>query len=189
MEQVVVVGGGVGGTLVANLISRKLRDEIDSGRAMVTVVDESGSHVYQPGFMYIAMGGERAERIRQPERSLLDQRVELVVGRAIAIKESERVVRLAGGRGIGYDQLVLATGSRIVPEEIEHFGTAADHFYSAEAAGKLRAALDAFSGGRILIGIAGMPYKCPSAPLEVAFLIEAELRDRRLRDRSEIHFC
>ncbi len=40
-----------------------------------------------------------------------------------------------------------------------------------------------------MVGIAGMPYKCPPAPLEVALLIEAELRDRGLRDKSEVHFC
>ena len=34
-----------------------------------------------------------------------------------------------------------------------------------------------------------MPYKCPPAPLEVSFLIEAELRERGLRDQTEIHFC
>jgi sulfide:quinone oxidoreductase len=84
---------------------------------------------------------------------------------------------------------VLATGSRIVPESIEHFDTEAHHFYSAEAAARLRATLDRFDGGRILIGIAGMPYKCPPAPLEVAFLLEAELRDRGMRGRTSIDFC
>jgi sulfide:quinone oxidoreductase len=34
-----------------------------------------------------------------------------------------------------------------------------------------------------------MPYKCPPAPLEVTFLIEAELRKRGLRERSEVHYC
>ena len=34
-----------------------------------------------------------------------------------------------------------------------------------------------------------MPYKCPPAPLEVAFLIEAELRERGIREASELHFC
>ena len=34
-----------------------------------------------------------------------------------------------------------------------------------------------------------MPYKCPPAPLEVAFLIESELRERGLREKSELHFC
>jgi sulfide:quinone oxidoreductase len=58
-----------------------------------------------------------------------------------------------------------------------------------EPAQRLRAALDAFTGGRIVIGIAGMPYKCPPAPLEVSFLIESELRERGIRDKTEIHFC
>jgi sulfide:quinone oxidoreductase len=189
MNRIVIVGGGVGGTLVANLISRKLRRLIDDGDALVTVIDESGNHVYQPGYMYIAMGGERAEKLRRPERSLLDERVELIVGKVVGIEEATRVVRLEGGRDVEYDVLVLATGSRIVPETIEHFQTEAHHFYSAQAAGRLRAALDIFTGGKVVIGIAGMPYKCPPAPLEVTFLVESELRERGLREQSEIHFC
>jgi sulfide:quinone oxidoreductase len=185
----VILGGGVGGTLVANLLVRKLRYDIDRHEASVTLVDELGQHVYQPGFMYIAMGGERAEKLVRPERSLLDEEVQLQVGRAVRIDEAKSQVEMADGSFIGYDELVIATGSRIVPEEIEHFGEEAHHFYTAEAALKLRHALDAFTGGRIVIGIAGMPYKCPPAPLEVAFLIESELRERGLREKSEMHYC
>jgi sulfide:quinone oxidoreductase len=139
--------------------------------------------------MYIAMGGERAEGLQRPERGLLDPRIALVVGEVQKVDEKRSLVHLADGERLAYDYLVLATGSRIVPEAIEHFDTEAQHFYSAGAALELRKALDAFTGGRIVIGIAGMPYKCPPAPLEVAFLIEAELRQRGLRERSELHFC
>jgi sulfide:quinone oxidoreductase len=189
MHRILILGGGVGGTLVANLLVKRLRHELDDRSVSVTVVDASGAHVYQPGFMYIAMGGERAERLQRPERSLLDRRVDLVVAEVVRIDAAEHLVELADGRWLGYDQLVLATGSRIVPEDIEHFAEEAHHFYSAEAALRLRHALDAFTAGRIVIGIAGMPYKCPPAPLEVAFLIEAELRERGLRNGSELHFC
>ena len=58
----------------------------------------------------------------------------------------------------GYDYLVLATGSRILPEAIEHFTTETRHIYTAEAALELRQALAAFIDGRIVTGIAGMPY-------------------------------
>jgi len=188
-DRILVLGGGVGGTLTANLLARKLRRRLAAGTATITVVDTSGEHVYQPGFMYIAMGGERAARLHRPERGLLDKRVDLVVGTVVEIDEELRLVRLASGNTQTWDHLVLATGSRIVPESIEHFSTEAYHFYSAEAAADLRAALDRFSGGRIVIGIAGMPYKCPPAPLEVAFLIESELRDRGLREATTIDFC
>jgi sulfide:quinone oxidoreductase len=186
MQRIIILGGGVGGTLVANLLVRKLRREIDRGDASVTVVDQTGDHVYQPGFMYIAMGHERAEKLTRPEASLLDRRVQLEVARA---DPAERLVVLDDGRQLGYEELIVATGSRIVPEEIEHFDTEAHHFYGPEAALRLRHALDAFTGGRIVIGIAGMPYKCPPAPLEVAFLMEDELRQRGLRAKSELHYC
>ena len=189
MQRILILGGGVGGTLTANLLAKKLRGPIESRDVSVTVVDQTGQHTYQPGFMYIAMGHERAERLQRPERSLLDRRVELVVGAASRIDEAARTVTLEDGRRLPYDHLVLATGSRIVPEEIPFFDQEAHHFYTAEAALRLRRALDAFTGGKVVIGIAGMPYKCPPAPLEVAFLIEAELRERGLRGRSEVHFC
>lgn len=189
MQRVVILGGGVGGTLTANLLVKRLRRKVNAGEVTVTVIDATGAHVYQPGFMYIAMGGERAERLERPERSLLDKRVTLLVGEISKVDEANRRIELSDGLAVGYDHLVIATGARIVPEAIEHFAAEAQHFYSAEAAERLRAALDGFSGGRIVIGIAGMPYKCPPAPLEVAFLIESELRDRGLREAAELHFC
>ncbi len=152
-------------------------------------MDQTGSHTYQPGFMYLAMGSERAESLTRPERSLLDDRVELVVDEVVRVDEAARVVATASGQSLPWDHLVIATGARIVPESIEHFDTEAHHFYSAEAATRLRAALDAFTDGRIVIGIAGMPYKCPPAPLEVAFLIDDELRQRGIRDAATIDFC
>ena len=247
MQRVVVLGGGVGGTLTANLTARKLKHEISNGEARVTVVDATGAHAYQPGYMYIAMGGEHAEKLVRPERSLLDKNVELVVDTVTAIDTEAQTVTLGAGTDLVYDQLVIATGARILPEELPAsrrtrttstarrpprscerrstpsraarsssaspagadlvydqlviatgarilpeelpgFETDAHHFYSAEAAAKLRTALDAFEGGRIVIGIAGIPYKCPPAPLEVAFLVESELRDRGLRDKTEMTF-
>ena len=189
MERILILGGGVGGTLTANLLARKLRARIDRGETEIVVVDAHGQHVYQPGFMYIAMGGERASNLQRPERSLLDKRVALVIGEVERIDEVRQLVTLSNGLLLVYDRLVIATGSRIVPEAIEFFDTEAQHFYTAEAAANLRRALDAFVGGRIVIGIAGMPYKCPPAPLEVAFLIESELRERGLRDTTSIDFC
>ena len=189
MNRILILGGGVGGTLTANLLVKKLRRQLKAGEVAITVVDQTGQHTYQPGFMYIAMGGERADKLQRPERGLLDSRVNLVVGQVEKVDEPTRTVQLKDGERIGYDYLVLATGSRILPEAIEHFDTEAQHFYTAEAALKLRKALDAFKGGRIVVAIAGMPYKCPPAPLEVSFLIEAELRQRGLRQGSEVHFC
>jgi sulfide:quinone oxidoreductase len=189
VNRILILGGGVGGTLAANLLAKKLRRRIDAGEVTLTLVDEGGEHVYQPGFMYIAMGGQKPDGLVRSERSLLDRRISLRVGRATRIEPDTRHVEFEDGDRLGYDQLIIATGARIVPEEIPHFAEEAHHFYGADAAQRLRAALDAFEGGTIVVGIAGMPYKCPPAPLEVTFLIESELRDRGLREKSEVHYC
>jgi len=189
MKRILILGGGVGGTLTANLLVKKLRRQVKAGEVTITVVDQTGQHTYQPGFMYIAMGGERADKLQRPERGLLDSRVSLVVGEVEKVDEPTQTVHLKDGERLSYDYLVLATGSRILPEAIEHFDTEAQHFYTAGAALRLRHALDAFKGGRIVVAIAGMPYKCPPAPLEVSFLIEAELRQRGLREGRQVHFC
>ena len=68
MQRIVILGGGVGGTLTANLLVKRLRSRIDRGAVEIVVIDATGTHVYQPGFMYIAMGGERADRLERPER-------------------------------------------------------------------------------------------------------------------------
>ena len=188
MNRVVILGGGVGGTLAANLLVAQARRPDRPGRGDRNRRRRDRQHVYQPGFMYIAMGGERAEQAPAP--GALAARL----ARHLVVDESLRVDEPSGGRAgrrapLPYDQLVLATGSRIVPEEIEHFDEEAAPLLHRGGGSELRHALDAFKGGRIVIGIAGMPYKCPPAPLEVAFLIEAELRERGIRETSEIHFC
>ena len=115
MKRVVVLGGGVGGTLAANLIARKLKREISAGQAKVTVVDATGSHAYQPGYMYIAMGSEKPENLVRPEKSLLDGNVELVIDSVTGIDAPGGHVTLASGVTMAFDQLVIALGSRILP--------------------------------------------------------------------------
>ena len=61
-------------------------------------------------------------------------------------------------------------------------------FYSLSGALRLRKALHDFEGGRMVIAIGGIPYRCPPAPLEFAFLLEDWLGQRHLRQKTEIHY-
>lgn len=180
---VVILGGGVGGTVAANRLVRRARD-----RARVTVVDAAGIHMYQPGFLYVPFTGDGRRTLGRPERRLLDPRVDLVVDRAAAIDLERREIRLQEGATLRYDALVIATGSRLAPEEVPGLEEGAHHFYTLDAAERLHAALEQFSGGRIVVGVAGLPYKCPPAPLEFTFLLDDYLRRRGLRDRTVIQY-
>jgi sulfide:quinone oxidoreductase len=179
--RIVVLGGGVGGTLAANLLSKELRKD-----ARVTVVDPTGMHLYQPGFLYVALGEANGRWLARDERTLLRDDVELAVEAAVRVDAEAGVVHLANGSGIPYDYLVLATGARLVPEQVPGMLEGAHDFYSLAGALRLREALRAFDGGRILIGVAGIPYKCPPAPVEFTLMLEEYLRKRGIRERSEI---
>jgi len=179
--RVVVLGGGVGGTLAANLLSKELGRD-----AHVTVVDPIGMHVYQPGFLYVALGQANGRWLARDERTLLRRDVELAVERAERIDATEGTVQLARGGSLPFDYLVIATGARLVYDTVPGLREGSYEFYSLEGAQRLREALRGFRGGRILVGIAGIPYKCPPAPVEFVFMVEEYLRKRGLRDRSQI---
>jgi sulfide:quinone oxidoreductase len=179
--KVIVLGGGVGGTLAANLISKKLGAE-----GTVTVIDPVGMHVYQPGFLYVALGQANGRWLAQDERHLLRDDVQMVIDRAVKVDPVQRTVVLARGETLAYDYLVVATGSRLARDEIPGLIEGAHDFYSLEGAIRLREALHSFTGGRIVMGVAGIPYKCPPAPVEFVFMLEEYLRKRGIRDKSTI---
>ena len=179
--KVLVLGGGVGGTLVANLLHKELGRD-----ARVTVVDPTGMHVYQPGFLYVALGQANGRWLTRDERTLLRRGVELAVERAIRIHPDAGTVQLERGGSLEYDYLVVSTGARLVPEQVPGLTEATHEFYSLEGAQRLREELARFTGGRIHVGIAGIPYKCPPAPVEFVFLLDEYLRKRGMRERSSI---
>jgi sulfide:quinone oxidoreductase len=182
--RIVILGGGVGGTLTANLLARHLATQDVS----ITVADATGQHVYQPGWLYLPFGQEQPRNLIRAERGLLDRRVNLVVDQFTHIDPAKRQVIAAGGTVLPYDFLVIATGSRNVPEEVPGLAEAGHHFYSAAAALALGKALTTLEGGRIVVGVGGLPYRCPPAPLEFLFLLDAELRHRRVRERFELTY-
>ncbi len=179
-DEIVVLGGGVGGTVAANLIAKRVKD-----RAHVTVVDATGTHVYQPGFLYVAVGEEKPSHLQHPEKSLLRPGVSLVVDRATVVDAQAQTVRLESGRTLPYDELLIATGCRTVMEEVPG-GLGAHDFYTMAGAQRLFKALKAFERGTIVVGVAGIPYKCPPAPVEFVFLVDDYLRSRGIRERAEI---
>jgi len=182
-KRVVVLGGGVGGTLVANLLVKKLRP----GEAEVVLIDEDAQHVYQPGFLYVAFGQKQPANLTRPVRSLLDRRVRILTAKAQRIDPTAQVIATDHG-DVHYDELVVATGSHLAPDEIPGLKEATHHFYTAEGAQALHEALKQFRGGHVVVGVAGVPYKCPPAPLEFVLMLDAELRAKGLRDKTEIHF-
>jgi sulfide:quinone oxidoreductase len=179
--RIVVLGGGVGGTVIANLLDKSLGHDVH-----VTVVDPTGMHDYQPGYLYVALGQANGHWLSRDERTLLRRGVDLAIEEAVRIHLDAQTVQLRSGASLDWDYLVIATGARLVPEAIPGLPEGSFGFYSLPDAERLREQLRGFQGGRVLVGVAGIPYKCPPAPVEFTMMVDRYLRDRGIRDRSEV---
>ncbi len=181
--RVAVVGGGVGGTLVANLIGRRLGE-----RAAVELVTASPWHVYEPGLLYVPFDDLQQVDVQRPIRDLLRPEVSLVEEPAVAIDVAGKRLRMRSGLDLSWDYLVLATGTEFAAERLPGSAQGAHHFFTVEAAEKLHDALFRFTGGRIVVAAAELPHKHPQALLEFAFLLSDYCERNGLAGRTEIVF-
>ena len=190
MKRILILGAGTAGTMMANRLARALPER----EWRITVVDRDDVHVYQPGLLFLPFGTYREDELLKPRRRLIDSRVEVRLSEIDRIAPEEKRVHLAGGERLDYEILVVATGSRILPEQTTGltgpgWKSSAFDFYTLEGAVALRNRLSSFQGGRLVVNIVDMPIKCPVAPLEFVFLADAFFTERGLRDKVELAFA
>lgn len=188
-KRIAIIGGGTGGTLVANRLRRQLGEQ-----AEIVVVDRDDEHVYQPGLLFVPFGMERPEGIVRSRSAQLHKGIEFRLGEVERIETDANSVHLADGESIEYDALVIASGATLLYEETEGLLGPGWHetvhaFYSVPDAVALQQALAHFGSGRLVVNLIEMPIKCPVAPLEFTFLADWFLRERGLRDRVEIVYA
>jgi sulfide:quinone oxidoreductase len=193
MTRIAILGAGTAGTIMANRLARLYRRQLDAGTMQITVVDQDDRHLYQPGLLFLPFGEYTPEQIVKPRREVLSDRVSYVQAGIDRVEPDRDVVFLADGRAVPYDVLIVATGTRLAPEETEGmtgpgWRTRVFDFYSLEGATALRDALAKFPGARLVIDIVDMPIKCPVAPLEFAFLADAFFTRRGIRDKVDITY-
>ncbi len=187
--RVVILGGGTGGTLTAN----RLRRVYSEAEADITVIDQDDRHVYQPGLLFVPFGLASVEDIVRPRGRQLHRGIHYVKSAIDRVDLEANQVTLENGTTVGYDVLVVATGTVLVPEETEGLtGTGwmdkVFTFYSLEGAAALAAALATFDGGRLVVNVVDMPIKCPVAPLEFCFLADWYFHERGIREQVQLTF-
>lgn len=185
--RILIVGGGTGGTVLANNLARRLAVEIRSHKVRLTMLTASDKHLYQPGLLYVAFGQMTPDQLYRDEASLLETSVEFHVDPVVKFQLDQKQVVTKSGKTYEYDILIIATGSRIVPDEVPGLEEGSENFYTVEGAVRLRKRLMDFQGGTIAM-VVSLPHKCPVAPVEAMFMLHDFFKARGIRDKVRLRY-
>lgn len=189
MKKIVILGAGTAGTMMLN----KLNAVLDKNEWKISIVDSCSTHYYQPGFLFIPFGIYTRKDVIKPKRDFFPPDVDAIFSEIERIEPDKNRVILANNQVLNYDYLIIATGTKIRPEETE--GMKEDlwykkifDFYTIEGSVALSKFFRYWDGGELVINITEMPIKCPVAPLEFAFLADWYFTERGIRDKVNISF-
>jgi len=189
MKKIVILGAGTGGTLIANRLYRRLWHQIKSGDIEITIIEPNYWHYYQPGFLLLPLNLVAEDELRRPVKELLPEKIKLIREKAEKIDVENKQVNLANGDKVDYNYLIISTGSRLNYIEVPGLRDGTYNFYGFDEAIRLREALRNFREGTIVVGVAGVPYKCPPAPIEMSLLLDAYYRKLGIRDKIKIKYA
>ncbi len=183
MKRILILGGGAGGVVVASRLSRMLK-----GKTNITIVDKSRYHEFRPSYLWVAMGIRGPDEVRR-ELALLERKgINFLNGTVKSIDAANRRVGVevdGNTRVLEYDYLVVSLGAELRPEMLKGMEYA-HHTWELDDALRLKDALARFKGGKIVVGVASMPYRCPPAPFELALMLRYLSEQRGVDDKTEI---
>lgn len=188
MKRVLILGAGTSGTMMAN----HLKKELPKSDWTITIVDQYKTHYYQPGFLFLPFDIYTEDQVKKVGKDFIPKGVEYIQEEIEVIKPEENIVKLKT-KELSYDILIIATGSKIAPEEVDGMAGAlwkkeVFDFYTYEGALALRNKLREWKGGKLVVHLTEMPIKCPVAPLEFAFLADSYFKKKGMRDKVEITY-
>jgi sulfide:quinone oxidoreductase len=180
MKRVLILGGGFGGIATARRLKLNL-DEKDE----VILVDRRD--YFMVGFRktWALTGQSTLEEGQRPLDSLTSLGVRVMHDPVTRIDPAARTAWM-GDQRLSADALVVALGAELSPEAIPGFQEYAYNVYDPQDIPRAAQALHEFQGGNLLIGIFGVPYKCPPAPYEMALLIRENLQSRGVTANVEV---
>ena len=189
MKRLLILGAGTGGTMMANHMLHHLK----KSDWVIDIIDEREEHYYQPGYLFLPFDIYTPEDVVKPIKDFIPHGANLITGKISSIRPEEDLVALADGREFQYDVLIIATGAKTAPEEVEgmqgsEWRKSVFDFYTFDGALALRDKLRTWEGGKLVVHITEMPIKCPVAPLEFSFLADSYFKHKHMRDKVDITY-
>lgn len=178
--RVLVLGAGFAGLELTTVLAEALGPRLD-----LTIVDQSDSFVFGFSKLDVLFGRRTPQDVRLPYRRLERPGVRFRQETIERIDPATRTVTTDRGR-YEADYLIVALGADYDLAATPGLKDADAEFYSVAGAERSRQRLAEFPGGKVVVGVATAPYKCPPAPSETVLLVDQFLTERGRRDRSEI---
>ena len=188
MKNLVILGAGTSGTMMANHLVSKLSKK----DWKISIIDQYKTHYYQPGFLFLPFDTYTEEQVKKVGKKFIPKGVNYIQKKIEKIFPEDNKVELED-ETLSYDILIVATGSKIAPEETDGllgplWRKDIFDFYTYEGALALRNKLREWEGGKLVVHLTEMPIKCPVAPLEFAFLADSFFTKKGMRDKVEITY-
>ena len=150
------------------------------------LVDRATDHLFQPSLLWQMVGERRLSQFSRPLDRLQRKGIEFRNAEVESLDLDNRVVVTSAGN-LDYDSLVVSFGAQLAPETVRALTRWPSTSTTLRVASRIHAALQDFTEGVVGILIPAMPFKCPAAPYEAAFLAESFLRRKGIRRNVEIH--
>ncbi|RHX81548.1 hypothetical protein DLM76_02790 [Leptospira yasudae] len=176
MKRVLIIGAGIGGIVVAKELRKKIRN------VEILLIDRSEIHTFAPSLLWALVGERNANDI---QKKISSKGFNFIVDSVLSIDWNQKVVNTISNE-LTYDYLVLSPGAEIIPERISGFSENAFNLYSLDGVLKAKESLFASSSGNVTILVSSIPFKCPAAPYEAAFLIDAFFKERKIKPNITI---
>jgi sulfide:quinone oxidoreductase len=180
MKRVLILGGGFGGIAAACRLKQMLGEEDE-----VILVDRRDHFMVGFRKTWALTGQSTLEAGQRPLDSLTSLGIRVMHDPVTRIDAAARTAWM-GDQRLSADALVIALGAELAPDAIPGFGQYAYNVYDPQDIPRAAQALGEFQGGKLLIGVFGVPYKCPPAPYEMALLIRETLESRGVKAEVEV---
>ncbi|GAB1479498.1 FAD-dependent oxidoreductase [Paracoccaceae bacterium] len=188
MAHVVVMGAGLGGSIMAYELRDQLRPE-----DRITVVTKEPKYHFVPSNPWIAVGWREREDITVDLAPVMARKgIDFKAVAAEKLHPEENRIALADGSSVSYDHLVIATGPELAFDEIEGFGPHGGFTQSVCHIDHALTAREAFekllqNPGPVIIG-AAQGASCFGPAYEFLFILETALRRAKIRDKVPMTF-
>ncbi|EQB68340.1 MAG: FAD-dependent pyridine nucleotide-disulfide oxidoreductase, partial [Thermoplasmatales archaeon Gpl] len=190
MKKIAVIGNGVGGLITSSKLAKDLAKEIKSGEVSIMLFDKKTEQEFQPGNLDVAFRGTDPSKMRRPVEKLVSDGVKIIHDNCEKVDLPNRYLKTEGNdKKIDFDYIIISTGSSPDYDQIPGLRDANMDFHTnAYTSSLIYQKILKIKSGRIVVGIGGLPYKCPPSPNESAFMLDEHFRKAGIRDKVQITY-